>query len=599
MQKNTFSLIDIATAGLRLLPNLPKVIYYNKSLSKLNPDSLLSTGLIFEKMAEKYPERFFLLFEDKKWTYKDFNIWVNQIAHALKRRGVCSGDCVGLMFENCPELLACTLAVNKLGAIAAMINYHQRDKILQHSINLVKPKILIVGDTCLDSVSSILSTLDPKILLFSYATEKEYFEYLSLSNEIADQPSINLSETLQIKLREKCYYIFTSGTTGLPKAASMTHYRWYKAGIAMGLMSMRLKSKDVMYCPLPLYHNNALTVALSSVINSGSALALSRKFSSTHFWEDIRKFEATCFIYVGELCRYLLNSPKQINDSKNKVRVIIGNGMRPEIWEDFQKRFSINHICEFYGASENSTAFVNLLNLKKTAGFGPMSYAIVRFDTNKEKPIIDSYGFMNKVNKGESGLLLTEVNRNIPFDGYNDRKATEAKLFRNVFQKGDCWFNTGDLVKDQGFRHISFVDRVGDTYRWKGENIATTEIEGVIQKFPFIAEAVVYGVEVPKTDGKAGMVAITLESRTSIDLLNLYKYLKSKLPVYSIPLFIRIQKKQECTETFKIKKSDLKKKSFRSHDPDSEIYVLYDKDQGYKKLTDDILHLIEIGQFKF
>ncbi|GAM30565.1 putative very-long-chain acyl-CoA synthetase [Acinetobacter calcoaceticus] len=598
-QDGTFSLLDIVQAGLRLLPYLPKMIRNNYLLNKVGTKDRLSTGYILEMTSSRYPENKFLIFEDKHWSYQEFNMWVNRIAHLLKKQGVRAGDCVALMFSNSPELLACLFAVNKIGAIAGMLNHHQNGKALEHSLGLIKPRLVIVGSDCLDGMSSARTVLDKDVLLYCYGDEGNLFGYLNIAVEIEGQPSKNLLETAQITLGKKCFYIFTSGTTGLPKAATMTHHRWYRAGLGMGLTAMRLTSKDIMYCPLPLYHNNALTVALSSVLNSGATLAISRQFSVSRFWTDIRFYNATSFIYIGEMCRYLLQAKECSNDKKNRIRVIIGNGMRAEIWEKFQKRFDIKHICEFYGASENSTAFINILNLKRTAGFCPMEYAIVKFNIENEVPISDYNGFMQKVRRGGNGLLLTEVNHKIPFDGYSERKATQSKLFRNVFKKGDCWFNTGDIVQDQGFRHISFVDRIGDTYRWKGENVATTEVESVIQNFPNVQEAIVYGVQVPHTDGRAGMVAITPIEDQIVDLSQIYTYLVSKLPGYAIPLFIRLREKCETTSTFKIKRKELQQEAFYSQSNDEQIYVLHDRNFGYTPLNGEILQKIESGQIRF
>ncbi|MNQ82607.1 Long-chain-fatty-acid--CoA ligase FadD17 [compost metagenome] len=336
---------------------------------------------------------------------------------------------------------------------------------------------------------------------------------------------------------------------------------------------------------------------MSSVINNGASIAISRKFSASRFWDDIRAFRATSFIYVGELCRYLLNAPRRPDDRDNSLRVIIGNGMRPDVWDEFQQRFGVKHICEFYGASENNLAFVNVFNLKRTAGFCPMSYAIVRFDADTEMPILGANGFLQRVEPGEAGLLLSEVSENMPFDGYTDKKSTEAKLIRNVFIPGDCWFNTGDLMRDQGYRHVSFVDRVGDTFRWKGENVATTEVEGVAQALPQVVEAVVYGVQVPHTDGRAGMLALTLESDAEFQPREVYQQMKDKLPAYAIPLFIRLQEEQETTSTFKTKKNELKREGYSFSG--AQIYILRDRELGYEQLTSELRADIDQGAIRF
>ena len=600
MNKNseTFTFADVAVAFAKLAPQLPKLIRNNIRLSKASADDRLSAGRIFEEVAAKQPNKVFLCFEDSRWTYAEFNAWVNQLAHYFVRQGIRSGDCIALMFENCPELLACTLAAQKLGAIAGMLNHHQHGQALVHSITLVKPKMVIAGSGCTDAIIEIRSLCDPHISWHYFGEGAAHLPFFDVQQGIRNEPAQNLPQTQDVRLGDKCYYVFTSGTTGLPKAASMSHHRWYKAGLGMGVTAMRLNATDVLYCPLPLYHNNALTIAVSSVINCGGTLALSRKFSTSRFWSDIRKHGATSFIYVGELCRYLLNAPSSPRDQDHQVRVIIGNGVRPEIWQAFEQRFGIKHICEFYGASENTAAFVNVLNLKKTAGLSPMGYAVVEVDHDTEAPVKSPDGFLRKVQKGHTGLLITEVTATDPFAGYSDAQATEAKLFRNVFQTGDVWFNTGDLVRDQGFKHIAFVDRMGDTFRWKGENVATTEVEAVLLNEPDIAEAIVFGVRIPNTDGRAGMAAVTLKPDRALDGHALALRLEQTLPAYAVPLFIRLIKQAETTATFKVKKSDLKKQAFDDCQGD-DVYVLMNKSEGYVPLTANRLASIQAGHTRF
>ena len=593
--QDTFGFTDVALAVAKLIPKIPHLIRSNAKFSKVSAGDKLSTGAIFEGVAELHPDRPFLFFEHQKWTYAQFNAWVNQIAHYFEKQGIQRGDCIALIFENRPELLACVFAAHKLGAIAGMLNHQQRGDVLVHSIGLIKPKMLVAGAECLEAIAPLQAQFAHELTFHWYGEGDAPAGFRHVSAEIGAAPRSNPPQTKEITLREKCFYIFTSGTTGLPKAASMTHHRWYKAGLGMGVASMRLTPDDVLYCPLPLYHNNALTVALSSVINSGGAFALAPKFSASRFWQDIRQHGATSFIYVGELCRYLLSAPAQSTDSDNKVRVIVGNGMRPEIWDSFQARFGIKHICEFYGASENNTGFVNTFNLKRTAGYCPSSYAIVEVDPESEEPIRHVTGFMQKIGKGQTGLLITEVTSTIPFDGYSDKKATEAKLFRDVFVKGDAWFNTGDLVRDQGFRHIAFVDRLGDTFRWKGENVATTEVEGVLMRHPGITDATVFGVSIPNTDGRAGMAAITLERQGAFDGADIGRFLHAHLPAYAVPLFIRLTGVQESTATFKVKKGDLKRDGYaQTHD--DPVYVLTERERGYVPLTATMRTSIQQGQ---
>ena len=339
-------------------------------------------------------------------------------------------------------------------------------------------------------------------------------------------------------------------------------------------MAMRLKPTDVVYCCLPLYHNNALTVSWGAALGAGGTLALSRKFSASRFWDEVRQHQATCFTYIGELCRYLLNQPPKPTDREHFVRIIVGNGLRAEVWEAFEQRFGITDIREFYGASEGNSAFVNAFGARGTAGFSPLSYAIVAFDAETETPVRDKKGYMKKVGAGGTGLLLTEVTDRAPFDGYTDSKASEGKLLRGVFGKKDCWFNTGDLVRDQGWRHIQFVDRVGDTFRWKGENVSTTEVEGALATCTGVAQAVVYGVEVPGADGRAGMAALTLAEGAAFDGARLAEELKGRLPAYAVPLYVRLQQQVETTGTFKYRKVDLKREGFNAQLVSEPLYQL-------------------------
>ncbi|MCG8533516.1 MAG: long-chain-acyl-CoA synthetase [Pseudomonadales bacterium] len=599
-QKETraFTWADIASAGMAILPHIPKLIHTNKKLKQLSEEDTHSIGKQFELLAQTQPNRTFLLFEGKRWSYTEFNAQANKLAHLFKLRGIQRGDCIALMFENRPQLLMCVLAASKLGAVAGMLNHNQQGQVLAHSLQLINPKLVVLGEECLAHFAPQRCVMDSHVPVYIDGNQPKPTGYHCLQWESAGKPTHNLPDTQQVQLKDTCYWVFTSGTTGLPKAAKMTHMRWVKAGLGMGKTAMRLNQNDTLYCPLPFYHNNALTVALSAVLMSGATLALAHKFSRSLFWHEIRAVNATSFIYIGELCRYLLNSPQQPDDKNHAIRVAIGNGMRPEIWDQFQERFHIAHICEFYGASESNLAFVNAFNLKRTAGFCPMNYAIVAFNPETEQPVKNAEGFLQKVKPGETGLLLSEVSANAPFDGYSDTQASQAKLFSNVFESGDRWFNTGDLVMNQGFRHIAFVDRVGDTFRWKGENVATTEVEGAIQRFPEIDDAAVYGVQIPNCDGRAGMAAITLKEGSQFDGKAFLQHLKSLLPTYAIPLFIRIQLRQEVTATFKNKKSDLKKQAFSLSNGGDPVLILRDRNAGYEPLNQSLLNHINNGDLR-
>ncbi len=566
------------------------------NLATRKPTSIGSIGLQLQKIAEATPHATALKFDERRWTYAEFNAWANRCAAVCRAAGVRRGQVVAILSSNRPETLAAIAGVVKLGAVAAMLNHNQRGKVLAHSLQLSKPVLLIAGEECADAIASLVgedALAERCVKCWDGADTPE--GWLDWSAECDRQPSSNPPETATIQLKEACFHIFTSGTTGLPKASVMSHYRWQRGMAGLGQMTLRLNGDDTLYCALPLYHNNALTVSWGAVLANGAALALSRKFSASKFWDEIRSYEATAFCYIGELCRYLLNRPPSRQDRQHQVRLMVGNGLRPEIWDEFQNRFGIERIAEFYGASESNLAFVNGFNLSKTAGFCPLSYAIVEFDTDAESPVRNARGRMNKVASGGVGLLISEISERAPFDGYTDKRANEAKLLRDVFKQGDCWFNTGDLVRDQGLRHIQFVDRVGDTFRWKGENVATTEVEAALNQIVGVEQAVVYGVQLPGADGRAGMASLTWTAQR-FDGKQVASALRAALPAYAVPLFIRLRKEQEVTTTFKHRKVDLKREGFDLAEVSDPLYLL-DTD-GYRRLTPRLHAKIVAGELR-
>ncbi len=596
---NTLEFRDIARSAIKLAPDLPRAASAMARTLLLNKDKAQSIGSLIERHAQQRPNQVALRNRESTYTYAEFNQAANRVAHYLEGRGVSGGDVVALMMENRPEVLIAVAGIVKLGAIASMINTSQRDHVLTHSLNLVKPRFTIVGaELCeaIDAISDELGTEFAESRLFLRDGDDAPCPagYIDLDLELAQQPSTNPPSTDDVLLGQPAYYIFTSGTTGLPKASVMSHLRWIRASYAMGQAAMSTRSSDVFYCPLPLYHNNALTLAWSAVLSGGATMALARKFSASRFWDDIRHFDATMFCYIGELCRYLLAQPERDNDRRHHVRLCVGNGLRPEIWDEFKSRFGIDRINEFYGASEGNLIFTNAFNVDRTAGFCPMSFAVVKYDIDADEPVRDSLGHMVRVSKGESGLLLTEVTERFGFEGYTDAKASEKKLFRDVFANGDCWFNTGDLVRDQGFKHIQFVDRLGDTFRWKGENVATTEVEAAINRWPQIDQGVVYGVEVPNCDGRAGMAAITPTCNLDeFDFKGFAAHVAQSLPAYARPLFLRLREAQEITGTFKYRKVELKQEGFDPEACKDPLFMLSGDD--YIALNQDTFSAIQSG----
>jgi citronellyl-CoA synthetase len=426
--------------------------------------------------------------------------------------------------------------------------------------------------------------------------------YRNLATEISGQAVYNPTTTNQVYPHDGLFYIYTSGTTGLPKAAIFSHGRWMKAYGAFGY-TMQMAKTDVIYVTLPLYHATGMVVCWGSALAGGAGIAIRRKFSAREFWDDCRKFRATAFGYVGELCRYLNEVPAKPDDQDHLVRQIIGNGLRPGLWKPFKDRFGVDQVLELYASSEGNIGFSNIFNFDNTVGFCPLPYKIVQFDKEADQPVRGANGFMIEAKKGEPGLLVGEITDKTPFDGYTDPAKNDACILKDVFVKGDRYFNTGDLLRDIGFRHAQFVDRTGDTFRWKGENVSTTEVENIMNGHHTLQDAVVYGVEIPNTNGRAGMAAITpheghLES--GLDLPGLLAHMKAEVPAYAVPVFLRVRHDVETTGTFKYQKSHLKAEGFDPRRVNGEhLYVMLPGTNEYTLLTDEIHSNILAGKYRF
>ncbi|KZS74775.1 long-chain-acyl-CoA synthetase [Mycobacterium kansasii] len=561
-------LTDVAARVPAVLADTPSIVRGAVTGLLARPTSKASIGSVFQDRAARFGDRVFVKFGEQQLTYREANAIANRYAAVLAARGVGPGDVVGIMLRNSPNTVLAMLAVVKCGAVAGMLNYHQRVEVLAHSLGLLDAKLLLAESDLVSAVSE------------SGGPAGEVVTVDDLERFAATAPAHNPASAAGVRAKDTAFYIFTSGTTGFPKASVMTHHRWLRALAVFGGMGLRLKSSDTLYSCLPLYHNNALTVAVSSVINSGATLALGASFSASRFWDEVIASGATSFIYIGEICRYLLNQPAKSTDRAHRVRVITGNGLRPEIWDEFTERFGIARVCEFYAASEGNSAFINIFNVPRTTGVSPLPLAYVEYDPDTGAPLRDESGRVRRVPPGEPGLLLSPVNRLQPFDGYTDPAASEKKLVRNAFRDGDCWFNTGDVMSPQGMGHAAFVDRLGDTFRWKGENVATTQVEAALSADPAVEECTVYGVEVPNTGGRAGMAAIKLRDGAEFDGQSLARAVYGQLPGYALPLFVRVVESMAHTTTFKSRKVELRQQAYGA-DIEDPLYVLAGRDEGY------------------
>ncbi len=588
----------------RLLKDMPHILQGLKLTRLENPSLPVGLGLTLEEATLANPKGVAILYEDLRITYLSFNRWVNRIAHYLRTQGIKKGDVIGICLENRPELLAYSAAIVKLGAIAAMLNTNQKSDALSYSIKLVSPKFIILGEELEETFLEIQADIGIEKNRVAYLRNENTLDqtntvppgYINIAREIQEFPNYNPDTTKKIYKHDTCFYIFTSGTTGLHKAGKFTHCRWMKVFGGMGKIALKLNKKDILYCTLPLYHATALCVCWGSVISGCAGFAIRRKFSASNFWQDTKKYHATTIAYIGELCRYLMAQPPTADDSDNPVIKMLGNGLRPNIWKPFKDRFGIEEVYEFYGASDGNVGFSNIFNLDNTVGFSPNDYAIVRFDRDTHQPIRNEQGFVEPVPKGKVGLLISQINDRFPLDGYTDRKQTDQVILKNAFESGDRWFNTGDLLRDLGFRHAQFVDRLGDTYRWKGENVSTTEVENSILNFPSIDQAAVYGVQIGELEGRAGMATITLKPGEKFDPKAFAEYLTDKIASFAIPLFIRINDSLKTTSTFKYKKVELREQGFNPNEISEPLYLLDDKEKVYQPLSKTVYKALIEGK---
>lgn len=598
---------------LRKLPAIakaiPRVVRGMQAANVKDPTQTCGLGWSFEQATLRNPDGPALLQGEVVLSYRQVNQWANRIAHHLIAQGIGKGDVVAVFIDNRPELLVTILAVAKVGAVSALLNTAQTRDTLLHSLNLVAPVAIIVGEELLPAYSAVRPQLAIDAQRTWFVADQDTSRqpgiapdgFINLMSATLDEPEGNPASSQQVFFDDPCFYIYTSGTTGLPKAGVFKHGRWMRSSASFGQIALDMRPDDILYCTLPLYHATGLCVCWGSAVSGASGFAIRRKFSASQFWGDVRAYRATTIGYVGELCRYLVDQPACADDNRHGVTRMIGNGLRPGAWHEFKTRFGVRHICELYAASDGNIGFTNVLNFDNTVGFSLMSWELAAYDHDSGLPLREATGFMRKVAKGERGLLLAKIDDKAPLDGYTDPQKTEKVVLHDVFEKGDRYFNTGDLLRNIGFGHAQFVDRLGDTYRWKGENVSTTEVENILLQHPNICEAVAYGVEVHNTNGRAGMAAITpAESLATLDFSELLAFTRERMPAYAVPLFLRVKVKMETTGTFKYQKTRLKDEAF---DPgktgDDPIYAWLPGSDTYVQVTEQLLAQIHGGHFRY
>jgi len=535
---------------------------------------------LFEDLARQYGPREALVCERERFTYAELDARANRYARWALAEGLKKGDVVCLLMPNRPEYVAIWLGVTRAGGIVALLNTNLVGASLAHCISIVEPKHVIVDGELLAAFKSAQSHLTVRPKSWLHGGAEAGFARIDTAVAAMDGGALAAADRPPLTIEDRALFIYTSGTTGLPKAANINHYRLMLASLGFAGV-MGTKASDRMYDCLPMYHSNGGMVATGATLAVGGTVVIREKFSAREFWDDVVRWDCTIFFYIGELCRYLVTAPPSPAEQKHRVRLCCGNGMRPDVWGPFSARFKVPEIREFYAATEGNVAVFNFDGKPGVIGRLPSYFAarfpiaLIKFDVEREEPYRNEGGFCVRCRPGEVGEVVGEI-LNDPmrptnrFEGYADKAATEKKILRDVFRKGDAYFRTGDLMKQDDEGYFYFVDRVGDTFRWKGENVATSEVAEMSSVFPGIKEANVYGVAVNGHEGKIGMMAVVCESE--LDLAGLYGHIADSLPAYARPAFLRIRLSLDVTGTFKQKKMDLVREGFNPAAARDDLY---------------------------
>jgi fatty-acyl-CoA synthase len=546
-------------------------------------------GPYIRTQAEAIPDRIALKFETETVTYGAYDAAVNRLAWVLRKDGVVAGTPVAILAPNSPLFLTALGAVAKLGAIGALINTHVTGEGLAHVLRASGARTGVCDAQALPALAEVAGQ-HPVGFHADASVGTSAPAGMRLLGDAGAPDRAPEPDIPDVRGGDVFLYIYTSGTTGYPKPAIVRHLRFTMGGVSLAQL-LGVEAGETIYAPLPLYHGESLFVGFAPAFRVGGAFASRRTFSASHFLDDVRRHDAVAFVYVGELCRYLLRQPPSPLDRDHKLRVAAGAGLRPDIWTPFVERFGIARVVEMYGATEGNVALQNLDNRPGSVGKPhPMledQVALVRVDLASGTLLRDAAGRGVPCAPDEPGELLGKIGMagSMEYDGYTDREATERKMVRDVLEPGDAWFRSGDLLRRDADGYYYFVDRIGDTFRWKGENVATMEVGDRLSSAPGVTEANVFGVQVPGEDGRAGMAAIVLRAGAAFDGAALYAHARQHLPHYAMPAFVRLVADMDVTGTLKQRKRMLAAEGFDPAVVPDPLYVRDDDTARYVPLT--------------
>lgn len=558
-----------------------------------------------EATVREHGARDALIYGDRRESYAELNRQVNRAAHALHAQGVRCGDVVALCLENRPGFFHVWLGLAKLGAIAAFLNTNVRGRPLEHALEATGATCVVVGEECLGLFDDLQTSLP--LWLWPDAERPATPLQRALCALDLEQAAHTAPDTdppvawrAGLVAGQPAVYIFTSGTTGLPKAAVVSHARWLITGDVMEVTT-GLGPDDCFYVFLPLYHGAASLSAAAMAITTGASLLLRRKFSRREFWSDVRRYRVTACQYVGEICRFLLTAPRSADDREHTLRIMVGAGLAVEIWEQWVQRFGPMNIFEGWGATEANANVINVDNRVGSCGRVPFwektNLRLVRYDVESGTYPRGADGFMQTARTGEPGEAIGMI-IDLPdmvagrFEGYTSAVATERKILRNVFREGDAWWASGDLLRCDADGYCWFVDRIGDTFRWNSENVSTTEVADQLGDFPGMEALTIYGVQVPGHEGRAGMAAVVMQSGCAFDAAAFWALATQRLPRYAAPLFVRVAPAADMTGNYKLRKIDLQREGFDASQVADPLYLRDDAARAYVPLTAAALHRV-------
>jgi fatty-acyl-CoA synthase len=562
---------------------------------------------LIEELADTFGEAPALISDRESLTYRELAARANRYARWALELGVEHGDIICLMMPNRPEYLAIWLGVTRIGGIVSLLNTSLAGAALAHCINIVAPKHVIVAAELLGGVEGARPHLatQPRIWLhgaLAHGAHAASFPRIDRAIERQSGARLSAAELRPVTIEDRALLIYTSGTTGLPKAANISHHRLLMWSLWFGGM-LDTRPSDRMYDCLPMYHSVGGIVAIGALLVHGGSVLIREKFSARQFWDDVAGFDCTLFQYIGELCRYLTHAPPHPRERAHRIRLACGNGLRPDVWDVFKDRFRIPRILEFYAATEGNFSLYNSEGEPGAIGRIPpflarrLPTALVAYDVDKSEAVRDAEGFCVRCAANQVGEAIGQITSSSGrFEGYTNERESRKKILRDVFEPDDAWFRTGDLMRRDERGFFYFVDRIGDTFRWKGENVATSEVSQALTECPGVVEANVYGVRVPHTDGRAGMAALVVDQH--FDLAQLRLHLAGRLPDYARPLFLRILPEMEVTATFKHKKSDLARAGYDPSATDDAIYFNDAARGAFVRLGQALFRRIQGGKMR-